>query len=244
MSKLYSGSREDAAIMSDQPKSTIPFSPGMQVESSKVFSIIAHELRSPLGVIQGYVRMLRQQRTPDDPETRMLTAILDATGRISTAAKHASELAAWQDGGPPADAHVSPLSVSTLLRRVAESDVLLRPVELAATPPAADRVVATTHAGSVAAAVAALVVWLQRNRPEEPVRLDARDATLVLAPASAEVPAEVPATAADRARDRVFTGGGQGLALVLARTVLDHHEIGVGLIESPTDVIVLTLPKD
>jgi hypothetical protein len=45
------------------------------------------------------------------------------------------------------------------------------------------------------------------------------------------------------ARDRLLGGGGQGLSLMLAASVLDRHGISVGLIES-SGIVVLRLPKD
>ena len=61
----------------------IHYRAGMGVELSKALNILAHELRGPLGVIQGYLRLLRQRRTESEDETRMLTVMQDASGRIA-----------------------------------------------------------------------------------------------------------------------------------------------------------------
>ena len=60
--------------------------------------MLSHELRGPLGVMQGYLRLLLTRRADDAADVRMLTAILEASGRITAIARDASELATWQDG--------------------------------------------------------------------------------------------------------------------------------------------------
>src|SRR5690606_27057268 len=67
----------------------------MAVPWPKVCGILAHELRAPLGVLQGYIRLLERQRLDDDPERPMLQAMLEATGRITTIARQASDLGTW-----------------------------------------------------------------------------------------------------------------------------------------------------
>ncbi len=221
----------------------------MRVELSRVFSILAHELRSPLGVIQGYVRMLKMRRADDDPETRMLTAILDATGRITAVARHASELAAAHEIEPVGD--VTELAVQVLLERALAGDQLPATVSLETVAGAGERLIRTHHPAALTAALTTLVIAAARQSPDVPVRVSARpegDGTAIAigpAPALAGLTSAAIASAdAARAADRLFGAGGQGLALVLAASVLDRHQIGVGLIESASDVIVMRLPKD
>jgi nitrogen-specific signal transduction histidine kinase len=218
----------------------------MRVESGKVFSILAHELRSPLGVIQGYVRMLRMRRADDDQETRMLTAMLDATGRISAVARQASELAVWHEGEPPGEPVALPLAA--LLERVAGNSALPRPVSVVVPPDVASRAVDTRQVEPLVAAVTALVVSAQRNAPDAPVALRAlangSGVRVAIGREDAVASPEVVERAeAPEAANRLFSAGGQGLSLVLASSVLDRHGISVGLIES-SGVVVLRLPKD
>jgi hypothetical protein len=192
--------------------------------------------------------MLRMRRADDDQETRMLTAMLDATGRISAVARQASELALWHEGEPPGERVALPLTA--LLERVAASSALPRPVAVVVPPDVASRAVDTRQVEPLVAAVAALVVSAQRNAPDAPVALRAlangsgvrvaigrEDAVTSLPPEVVER-AEVP-----EAATRLFAAGGQGLSLILASSVLDRHGISVGLIES-SGVVVLRLPKD
>ena len=67
----------------------------MGADLSDVLSVLAHELRSPLSVLQGYIRLLQRKRDASDPETAMLTAMLAATGRLTTLGRQSSELAVW-----------------------------------------------------------------------------------------------------------------------------------------------------
>ena len=71
---------------------------GMRVELSKALSILSHEVRGSLGVLQGYLRMLRDG--VDDPAltARMLQSMQDAATRLATVAGEASELSAWTEG--------------------------------------------------------------------------------------------------------------------------------------------------
>lgn len=178
----------------------------------------------------------------------MLTAMLDATGRISAVARQASELALWHEGEPPGERVALPLTA--LLERVAASSALPRPVAVVVPPDVASRAVDTRQVEPLVAAVAALVVSAQRNAPDAPVALRAlangsgvrvaigrEDAVTSLPPEVVER-AEVP-----EAATRLFAAGGQGLSLILASSVLDRHGISVGLIES-SGVVVLRLPKD
>ena len=222
----------------------------MRVESARVFSIVAHELRGPLGVIQGYVRMLRTRRAGDELENRMLTAILDATGRLSTMARQASDLAVWQKATPPGER--ARLSVRSLVERAAAHDSLPRPVIVEVASEVADEALDAQHPGALADAIGSLVVAASRESAEATIRLramrGAHGAPLIAIGPEAVV-GQLSADAADaadtnRADERLFTGGGQGLGLVLAASVLDYHHIAVGLIESMSDVIVLRLPKE
>jgi hypothetical protein len=222
----------------------------MGVESSKVFSVLAHELRGPLGVLQGYLRMLRTRRTAEDPETRMLTAMLDATGRISAVARQASELAVWCDDGPSGEE--STLALRTLMERALASEHLPRPVALEMSEDAADVPVRTRQPAALCAAIVAVIAAAGRQEPDAAIGVAASRAArggAIVAIGSKGLLASVPPALAERsdparAQTRLFSGGGQGLALVLAASVFDRHGIEVGLIEPASDVIVLRIPKD
>jgi len=68
--------------------------PVVNPEFADTLSVLAHELRSPLGVLQGYLRLIQRKRQADDPESSMLTAMLTATGRVADLGRQASDLGA------------------------------------------------------------------------------------------------------------------------------------------------------
>jgi signal transduction histidine kinase len=51
---------------------------GMRVELPSLLSVLAHELRSPLRVLQGYLGLMLRQREAGHPDVQMLVALLDA----------------------------------------------------------------------------------------------------------------------------------------------------------------------
>lgn len=222
----------------------------MRVESSKVFSILAHELRSPLGVIQGYIRMLRMRRTDDDQEIKMLTAMMDATARISAVARQASELA-LSEGGEPTTGSTVAVPLSELVSRVATAQ-LPRPVAVAMPEAVAGSAVRTGQIEALSSAIAAIVVSVERNLPDRTVALRAAvgaDGSPLLLVGDerdlASIQPDAPmATDAGSSSRKLFEAGGQGLSLVLAASVLDRHGISVGLLRSSSEIVVLRLPKD
>jgi hypothetical protein len=215
----------------------------MRVESSRIFSIVAHELRSPLGVIQGYIRMLRMRHGDDEQDAKMLTAMLDATARIAAVARQASELALWEEGQDSGAGVRVPLG--DLVGRVAAGQL---PRPLVATVPEgmAARPVTTPNVEALAAAITAIAVAVVRNTPQDPVGLRASDdggggLLLILGKESRLPSGRDVGEVGDAAR--LLEAGGQGLSLVLAALVLNRHGIGVGLLEPAPPIVVLRLPK-
>src|SRR5690606_2028831 len=76
----------------------------MRVELPRLLSVLRHELRIPLSVLQGYLRLMLQQGGTDDANRRMLQAMLDATGRLTAIGRQAADLASWTTASPLAAA--------------------------------------------------------------------------------------------------------------------------------------------
>jgi hypothetical protein len=197
-------------------------------------SVLAHELRSPLSVLQGYVRLLQRQREPGHPEAAMLEAMLEATGRLTTLARQASDLGNWLSGAqraplPAVDTSAMVEALAEHVRGDAAID-FVRP----ATPPVrgsvrADPIVA-------AGAIAAIAASLQRDHDDSVIEI-----LLVHPPADAAVafvlrPRADTTTLAARtgpARAFSFDRGGAGLALIAASHVLDTHNASVEAADTP-----------
>jgi light-regulated signal transduction histidine kinase (bacteriophytochrome) len=206
--------------------------------------VLSHELRGPLGVMQGYLRLLLTRRADDAADVRMLTAILEASGRITAIARDASELATWQDGR--ALGEIENIGGRALI----EQAVTTGSASIEMSPASADVVIETPNAASLAAAIGALLQARQRDMPDVPfvVRTSVDGAgalEVVFGPAAAIPSASLPA--GDPAGDREaaafsFDRGGQGLALVLASAVLDAHGATVS-VAGNGDVLTLSLPN-
>src|SRR6187549_688007 len=53
-------------------------------ETERVLQVLIHDARTPIGVAQGYLRLLREQRLPTEEEReRAMTRTMDALGRLA-----------------------------------------------------------------------------------------------------------------------------------------------------------------
>jgi signal transduction histidine kinase len=85
-------------------------------ETQKAFHLFIHDLRAPLSVAQGYLRLLQQNRLDADADRqRALAQTMDALGRIGRLCEDATAFLA-----EPAstDGPVSTLQAATLVERV------------------------------------------------------------------------------------------------------------------------------
>ena len=81
----------------------------------QLLSLSAHELRSPLSVVAGYIRMLLQQRAGplSDDQLRLLQEAEKSCGRLSAVLAELSELARLESGTAPFNR--SSVNLSTVL---------------------------------------------------------------------------------------------------------------------------------
>jgi len=100
-------------------------------DAERVLNLLIHDLRTPLGVAHGYLRLIREQRltTADDRE-RALTSTQQALGRISRLCEDASAFLA-----EPADGTTVRASASLLVARVS-AQLRERGVALVSSAPA------------------------------------------------------------------------------------------------------------
>ncbi len=196
----------------------------MRVELPRLLSVFAHELRGPLSIIQGYLRLMLRQRDASHSETPMIRAMLDATGRLAALGRQASNVAIWANPTPTATA--GSVSIATL----AEKAAALVPSALTAVAldaAAGLETVQTSDADALAGALAALAESTSRDA-NGPVRLAGRSErgqnafTFQLRATAAEGAAD-GAPAPPRATTIAFDRGGFGLSLVLASYVLAAH---------------------
>jgi signal transduction histidine kinase len=168
-------------------------------DAERVLNLLIHDLRTPLGVAHGYLRLIREQRlaTVDDRE-RALASTQQALGRISRLCEEAS---AFLD--EPVDAAPVRASIALLLERVT-SQLREHGVTVAA-PASSGSVTMVVGAGvdRLADAVSTVLRAMVRSAPDG-VRVETSGAELRFI------------AAADAGAGRFDPWRGHGLAVPLA----------------------------
>ena len=193
-------------------------------ELGQVLSLLSHELRSPLGVVRGYLRLLNQhQGELSDTHQQAVTAALKASDRCVDLLMQASALAQmWRQETAIAQ---QPIAIADLLRPLADTvrqtDGQLLPVDVS---PA----LAVSIPGDRALllmALSSLVSAVHRAQPDEVTititsRLESRagreGVAIQIAPRgqSMDEASEIPLD---------LRRGGLGLDLPMAAAILDAH---------------------
>ena len=191
----------------------------MRVELPRLLSVLSHELRSPVSVLQGYIRLMQRQRAAGPPDEALLTAMLDATGRIAALGRQATDLSRWLS---PRE-HVA-LRTITLATLVSDVSARLDAAHGSAilTAGSADATLQTLDPALLAVSLATLAESHYRDLGNSPVlatfSADAIDVRIRMAPAS-----DPPAHEISASGPVVFDRGGLGLGLAVSSYVLDAH---------------------
>lgn len=142
-------------------------------DAERVLNLLIHDLRTPLGVAHGYLRLIREQRltTPDDRE-RALASTQQALGRISRLCEDASGFLT-----EPADVAPVRASIGLLVGRVT-AELRQHGVTMAV-PAIADQMTMIVGAGvdRLADAVSTVLRELARSAPDG-VRVETSGAEL------------------------------------------------------------------
>ena len=216
----------------------------MRVDINDVLHVLAHELRTPVGIAHGYVRLLLEERlTAETDRRRALEQMQKALGRLSELSHESTALAAWyeQDHSTPAS-----IEARTLIQQVADADfdfpVTVDPGDI---PPGI--AVRTTDAASLSHALTSVVRATARELRgttcDVVARIvDHRFEVLVgpeeLLGALGAGPQAAGATAVELER------GGLGLALVHAAVVLDAHAADRWTMNGSRKTVGLRLPVE
>ena len=189
------------------------------------FRVVAHELRSPAGVIGGYARMLQSGRLDETGREEALKQLERAAGRLGDLAQQSSDLAGWLD--PHADDTHQVLTVGNILARAAlgaAAPDLVRVID----SDASSLCVRTREPRALSAAFSSLIDATSRE-------MERRGSEIAIAsrrgpgPGSCEVivgsPAVINDVKMDAGGDSKFNleGGGLGLHMILGAVVLDAH---------------------
>jgi signal transduction histidine kinase len=207
----------------------------------KLLSLAAHELRSPLTVVGGYIRMLLKDRAGPltDQQRRMMEEAEKSCGRLSTLVAEVSELAHLESGRVAFNRSAVDLRavLGDAISNLAELPDRTVAVELVAEDGAAGAM--SGDAARLRVAFAAIVNALRRelvNADRLIVKLDTRaDNGAPVARVAIGGPSRVDQIAALGPADVATFDewrGGNGLALPTARRIIESHG---GRLWSPTD---------
>lgn len=190
----------------------------------QTLSLLSHELRSPLGVVRGYLRLLNQHQSElSEPHRQAVAAALKATDRCVDLLAQASGLAQiWRRETPVAR---QPLALADLL---APLPATVRTTAGQRLPLAIDTVPDAPLSGDRAllqAALASLIAAVHRAQPDEVTvqvtcRVAGRDSRsgVAIEMSPRDQPME---TASEMPLD--LRRGGLGLELPMAAAIVDAH---------------------
>jgi signal transduction histidine kinase len=210
----------------------------------RLLSLAVHELRTPATVVAGYLRMLMKDRVGplSDDQRRLVDEAEKSCGRISALLAEMSDLAHLELGDVPLARQ--PVDLAALLREVVENAPTGPDLPTVTLSTGAGPVEVAGDAGRLRAALAAIVRCVQRELPTASieVRLQSQSESTVVAIGS---PEHVAALASLDGGGSVFDElrGGMGMALPLARRVIDRHGGRiVGLPDNPRAGAAIVLP--
>lgn len=142
-------------------------------ESVKALNVLIHDLRAPLSVAQGYLRLLQQNRLEAEADRqRAITQSMEALGRI---ARLCSDAAAFVAEPISTDAPVVAIPASELVNRVTEA------CTARSSPLTLDNgtvllgTVLTANLDGLAQSLAIVLCAVRRSALKEPVRVSVHE---------------------------------------------------------------------
>lgn len=195
----------------------------MSVDLNDVLHVLAHELRTPVGIAHGYVRLLLEERlTQESDRRRALEQMQKALGRLSDLSYESTALAAWYEQDHSTSQAVA---ARTLIEHVAAAQYDF-PVTVATADVPDRAVVSTIDQASLCHALTGLVRATARELRGTTCDVVARvvNGTFEMLTGPEELlDALGRGPAAAEAGPVTLERGGLGLALVHAAIVLDAH---------------------
>jgi signal transduction histidine kinase len=196
----------------------------MSVDISEILHVLAHELRTPVGIAHGYVRLLLEDRLPQDADRRRaLEQMQKALGRLSDLSQESSRLASWLEHDLDS---TTTISATSLLARVEQADFDAA-ISIDTTGITEDAVLRSPDATMLAAAMVSIVRATARELRGNDCAVVARLADAHVLEVLVGPPDRLDALAGGRtspeAGPLAVGRGGLGLSLVHAVIVLDAH---------------------
>jgi len=220
----------------------------MSIDTASILRVLAHELRSPAGVAQGYLKMILDGRLRPDEQRHGMEHARDALTRIAALSREASNIASWLERPPAPEMFWRPLPAAPLLRAVVAR---FRPDEVDLAIDVDDALsVRTCDEAALATALAALIGATTRESPRAKLTVAAlpsrrsRGTLDILVAPSEYLPllAEGPDTVG--AGTVTLERGGLGLSLVMALLVLDTHHASAWALHAHRATLGIRLPLE
>jgi signal transduction histidine kinase len=195
----------------------------MSVEIGVLLHVLAHEMRTPVGIAHGYVRLLLEGRLPEEKDRRRaLEQLQKALGRLSDISHESSALADWLEREDP---EAVAIGARKLLDTVLDTG-FDAPVTADSSGVSADAALTTADRRELERALGSLVRATARELRGRPCTVVARERgrqLQVLIGASNEFDALADGPESEHAAPLEIDRGGLGLALVHATMVLDAN---------------------
>jgi K+-sensing histidine kinase KdpD len=207
---------------------------GMTVEWHTAFRVLAHEIRSPVGVIAGYSRMLASGRLDEAARATALRQVAQAAARLEQFGHQSQELARWLE--PRIAITADMVEISTIIDAARNAATAAERVRVEPGDGRQSRV-RTSDPRALSAALTSVIHASMRElrAPQDTVAVSTRcasgspwcdvligpsDEVVYLGDGPSALPLEAskadsPAFAIDR--------GGLGLQLILGAVIVDAH---------------------
>jgi signal transduction histidine kinase len=191
------------------------------------FRVVAHELRSPAGVIAGYARMLSSGRLDEASRDEAFRQLERAAGRLGDLAQQSSDLAGWLEPREDEEYHLVP--INAIVMRGAEAATSCDRVRIVGDPSAVECQVRTREPRALTAALAAVIDSTARELPTKhseigvTISRSARPNECDIVVGPPDVIGSIRIDSADAGGKFNLEGGGLGLHLILGAVVLEAH---------------------
>ena len=200
----------------------------MQPNLAQVLNTLAHEIRTPLAVSQGYLKLYLDGRLKDVDETRKaFEQARQALGALATLCVDMGKVSTLSEAGATGiPARLATADFVTSLREQAE--VTAAAWEDGGTAGAGTTAIETSNARELAQAVAIVskAAFDEARSDPHTVRTSVDgERLIVLAGTAAALPALQAGPGAPGAGAVDFVKGGKGLKLIWAAFVLDRHGV-------------------
>ena len=142
-------------------------------ESVKAINVLIHDLRAPLSVAQGYLRLLQQNRLEAEADRqRAITQSMEALGRIT---RLCSDAAAFVAEPTATDATVVKIRASEMVERVTEACTARSSPLTIDTGTGLSGTVQSTNLDGLVQSLAIVLCAVRRSALKEPVRVSVHE---------------------------------------------------------------------